>query len=404
MLGCLADPGLTQAKAEIVGSPSVNEDQVTVRVKVTNADGRPIADRKDNDFGIKVNGEAVDIKDWKSPEEAVAPPAWVIVLLDFSGSMQQKDSRGTTKFQGAINAIREFIESSAKQNGDIQVAIVPFGEGDSKCNVDRVDDEALDNFFPAGDFKLQNYLDYLEGQTPCAATNLYEPLNRTVRFLANEEDPRFHISEDLQEESPKPDPRLSIILLSDGYHNASNEEQDFASLKNLLQRHQDIIVHTLGYGRTPKELGEIYKLGRDATRKDLGKGEGKVPPEEFVDQERLAEIAQLTGGIAEFSGDDLAIAQSLKLFLSALLGEYEIAYTEPNPERGSKHNVSVTVSVNGEEVESEPKPYTVTVFGRSLPFTVRLSMLAGIFLALGLGGVVPFKIWAQKLKYEAMDD
>ena len=399
MLGCLSNPSLAQAKAEIVGSPSVNEDRVTVRVKVTR-DGKPIADLTDTDFGITVDDKAVDIQDWKSPEEAVAPPAWMIVLLDFSGSMQQPDSRGTTKFQGAINAIREFIDRSAQRSGEIQVAIIPFGEGSDRCNLDPVDnDEALDKFFPVGDFKVQNYLDHLEGQTPCASTNLYEPLNRAIRFLANDQDPRFHVPE----ESPEPDPRLSIILLSDGYHNASNEEQDFNELKRLLGR-EEIIVHTLGYGLTPEQLGTKYGLGRPATRQDLGEGNGKVPFEEFVDQKRLAEIAQLTGGIAEFSGNDAAIAQSLQTFLNALLGEYEITYIEPNPERGSKHRVGVNVNVDGAEVQSEPKTYITPVFGRSLPLPVRLTMLGGIFLAIGLGGVVPFRMWAQKLKYQGMDD
>ncbi|MBE9170678.1 VWA domain-containing protein [Pleurocapsales cyanobacterium LEGE 06147] len=221
MLGCLSNPSWGQTnKAEIVGNPTVNEDEVTIRVKVTREDGRPIVTLQDTDFSIKVNGEEINqLTDWKSPEDRdnIQPPAWIIVLLDFSGSMQQKDSRGTTRLQGAINAIREFINLSAKRGSNIQVSIVPFGEGGHGCAGDRVDNKTLDRFLSAGDFKLQNYLDTLETRTPCASTNLYEPLNRAVRFLANTQDPRFHLPKD----SKDLEPRLSIIFLSDGYSNYS---------------------------------------------------------------------------------------------------------------------------------------------------------------------------------------
>jgi hypothetical protein len=402
MLGCLSNPSWGQAKqAEIVGNPTVNEDEITIRVKVTREDGRPIVDLADTHFKVKVGDKEVDEFKWKSPEDQdnIQPPAWIVVLLDFSGSMQQKDSRGTTKYEGAINAIREFINLSAERGKNIQVSIVPFGEAGSRCDIDRVNNNTLDRFLAAGDFKLQNYLDTLAVRTPCASTNLYEPLNRAVRFLANTQDSRFHLPED----SPEPQPRLSVILLSDGFHNSGNEEQDFEQLKNLLQRNRDITVHTLGYGLTPEQLGKKYKLGRAATRKDIGKGDKKVPEEEFVDKQRLAEIAELTGGIAEFSGDAQATAASLQVFLNSLLGEYEITYTQPNAERGSKHDVSAIVTKDGQQVESKPKSYTIAVFGRSLPLPIRLASIVFTLLLLGLGGVLPFKFWTEKLKNEAMN-
>lgn len=404
-VACLACPSLGQAKrAEIVGNPTVNDDRVTVRIKVTGEEERPVMGLIDTDFQLIVDDKDVTFrsKDWKSPEEAVPSPAWIVVLLDFSGSMQQDDSRGTKKIEGAIDAVREFTKVLAERGGNTQVAIVPFGEPSPRCSQGYpVTQETLDKFFRADDFKLQNNLDYLASLTPCASTNLYEPLNRTVRFLANTDDPRFYVPEDSQQ----PQPRLSIILLSDGYHNKANEEQDFNTLTSLLKRNNNITVHTLGYGLTPEQLGQKYQLGRPATRADIGTGDGKVPEKEFVDRKRLAEIAQLTGGIAEFSGDAEAIAENLQLFLNALLGEYEITYTEPNPERGSKHDVRVVVtSPDGSSVTSEPKSYTIAVFGRSLPLQTRLTMLLCAFLAIGVGGVVPFYFWGQHLKREALGD
>lgn len=251
----------------------------------------------------------------------------------------------------------------------------------------------------ANDFKVQNNLDYLESLTPCASTNIYDPLKKAVKFLGNTEEPRFYPPND----SGQPQPRLSIILLSDGYHNADYEAQDFQSLTTLLKRNNNIIVHTLGYGLTPEQLGQKYQLGKPATRADINSG--KVPEAEFVDKQRLAEIAKITGGIAEFSGDGEAIAENLQLFLNALLGEYEITYTQPNAERGSKHNVQVVVSSKADKpVESPPKAYTITVFGRSLPLTVRLAMLACILVLLSLGGILPFYFWGEQLKKEALGD
>ena len=410
MLGCLTNPSWGQEeKVEIIGKPIVDEDRVTIRVKVKDEEDKPVMGLDYTDFNLKVDGEEVGFKnqDWKSPRETIPPPAWIIVLLDLSGSMNQLDIRDSTKLEGAVEAIRTFVDHSAKRGGNTQVAIIPFGESGAGCEGYPVNDKTLDKFFPAGDFKLQNYLDYLAGLTPCASTNLYEPLDRAVRFLGNKKDSRFHIPEESEEsETLEPKPRLSIILLSDGYHNKPNKEKDFERLTKLFQRHPEIIVHTLGYGLTPEELGKKYQLGRTATVDDLGEGEGKVPAEEFVDQEKLAEIAQLTGGIAEFSGNAQDIAESLQLFLNSLLGEYEITYTEPNPERGSKHDVSVLVRSpkDDKEVESKPKPYTITLFGRSLPLPVRLTMIVCTFLLLGLGGILPFSLWANKLKYEAMDD
>ncbi|WP_235081882.1 vWA domain-containing protein [Anabaena sp. 90] len=404
MLVTLASPSFGQAKvAEIVGNPKVTDDQINVRIKVKSKEDRPVMGLQDTDFKLKVDNKEVTFKnqDWKSPEESVPPPAWIVVLLDFSGSMDQPDSRGGKKIVGAINAIRKFTKISSERGGQTQIAIVPFGEPGAKCGGFPINKDTLDKFFLARDVKLQNNLDYLAGLRPCASTDLYEPLTKAVRFLANTKDTRFYLPED----SSEPQPRLSIILLSDGYHNKANEEKDFQTLSTLLKRNTNITVHTLGYGLTPQQLGQKYKLGKSATRADIGKGAKKVPEEEFVDQKRLAEIAKLTGGIAEFSGDAEAIAENLQLFLNALLGEYEITYTEPNPERGSQHNVQVEVSSpGGTPVTSQPKSYRIGVFGRSLPLPTRLIMLGCILGTMGLGGALPFYFWGQYLKQEALRD
>ena len=401
MLAAFASPIMAQVKvAEIVDNPTVNDDRVTVRIKVKGAEERPVMGLEDTDFNLKVDGEEVNFnsRDWKSPEESTPPPVWIVVLLDMSGSMESK-SQNTRKLDGAINAIRQLIKVSAERGKNTQIAIVPFGESGPSCSQGYpIDQKSLDNFSAARDAKLTTYLDNLQAQTPCASTNLYEPLKKTIRFLGNSENTNFYPPED----SGKIQPRLSIILVSDGYHNKGNEAQEFQKLSSLLNRNNNIIIHTLGYGLTPKQLGEKYNLGRAATRADIGKGSGKVPDTEFVDKQRLAQIANLTGGIAEFSGNAEVIADNLQLFLNSLLGEYEITYTHPNAERGSKHQVQVVVnSQGGEPVESLPKGYTIPVFGRSLPLPVRIAMLSIILLLVLLGGVLPFYLWGKRLKQEA---
>lgn len=402
LLLTLACPSLAQVKkTEVIGSPTFKDEKVTIRIKVNNQEDRPVMGLEDTNFKLTVDKKEVKFKpkDWKSPEETVPPPAWIIVLLDFSGSMNQVDSGGTKKIAGAINAIRQFTKISGERGGNTQISIVPFGKAGSKCPESPVNEETLDKFLAANDFKLQNNLDYLSSLSPCASTDLYEPLTTAVKFLANTKDSRFY----LPENSSQPQPRLSIILLSDGYHNALNEATDFAALTKLLQRKENITVHTLGYGLTPQELGVKYKLGRPATRADLNKR--KVPEAEFVDQQRLAKIAKLTGGIAEFSGNAERIAENLQLFLNALLGEYEITFTQPNAERGSKHKVQVKVSSqDGKAKESQTIEYIMPVFGRSLPLGVRLIMVISVLFIVIIFGIVPFHYWGKHLKAEAQRD
>ena len=387
-------PVLSQT-AEIVGRPRVTEDRVAVRVKVTEDGEQPAMLLQEEDFQAIVDGEPVELRGWKSPEESTPPPAWIVVLIDFSGSMNQEDSSGTTKLQGAIKATRRFLEEASDRGGDTKVAILPFGEAGKNCPESAVTEQKIaQKFFPVDDAKQQNLLDYLSSQEPCASTNIYDPLKETIRLFGDEENPDFY----LPEESQLPEPRLSVILLSDGYHNKSNEQQDFENLISRLERHDNIVVHTLGYGLTPEKLGEKYGLGRPAERKDIqtaNKPNNPVPAEEFVDANRLRQIAEVTGGISEFSGNADDIAEALQLFLNALLGEYELIYDDPNPERGSKHEVFVLANLDRNTLATTAKSYTITVFGRCLPLGTRVLMTLSILLVLGVFGVLPFWWWSD---------
>jgi hypothetical protein len=398
---CMAEG---KPKVEITGSPSIQDDRITLKVKVKDASDRPMVGLKSSNFGLVVDKNELKFepKDWKSPEETTPPPVWIVVLIDLSGSMGAKDASGTTKLEGALNAIRQFNKSIAERSrllpDDLKprIAIVPFGEPGTDCAGFTLDRDTLDNFFPVGDFKLTNQLDFLATIKPCASTNLYSPLSKALQMLGDKQDVRFNPTS----ESNLPKPKLSIIMLSDGFHTKPKEAEDFKELQSLLQSQPEITVHTLGYGLTLQELGEKYKLKRPATREDINKK--KVSAEEFVDEKRLAEIAKSGGGISEFSADADKVTEKLQVFLNAILGEYEISYVQPTSERGSKHNVQVSVTIDKNKSESNLEPYTITVFGRSLPRSTRIIIIGSTILLIGIGGILPFSIWAKRLKEEAI--
>lgn len=421
-------PSLAQVReireVEIVGQPEIREDEINVRVNLQGRDNKPVVPLSPDDFSLSVRKQlsAQEWSDWEQlepsehwrsfqePDEELDVPVWFVFLLHFTGSMNEEDVRGVTKLTGAINTIRSFDEYATNNfEGDIQMSVVPFavgasGEAADTCPTREVNNETLDRFLPVGDFKLTNYLNNLEGLTPCGSTDIYTPLKNTIRFFGNPNDQRFSPEEtegsqrNFQQEAGNPQPQLAIVLLSDGYHNEDNEERHSAELRELIEENNQVVIHTIGYGFTQEELGQIYNLGRQAERDDINRG--NIPEEEFVDQELLESVSQMTNGISEFSPDSQEIAQRIPMFLEALVGEYQIGYADPSIERGSTHQIRVGVqSPQGEEVVySEPESYRVTVFGRSPSLPIRLGILLGTLFVIGIGGILPFHFWGKWLK------
>lgn len=434
LLVSLSKPALAKVESvEVIEAiPDRNEGKVTLRVKALDRNNKPVMGLPKNDFSLivcppqgdpdKGDCQTLNQRDtkWKVPLPEELPPAWVIVLLDFSGSMKQFDSDGNkTKLEGAIEAIRQFEADLGRRSNNTKIAIVPFGEGGRNCPGNKVTDRQLNNFKKTGNIDTQKYLKKLESKVEnlCAATNIYEPLRAAIQFLGNPKDARFNPPED----SGKPRPRRSIIVLSDGYHSiygeADNESeleaQDYEKLVFVLKSYPGITVHTLGYGLTPEQLQQKYGLNRPPTIKDLRGGAvaqeeftnperlEQIAKEEFVDQNRLKQIANVTRGIALFSGNAQDVSRNLTEFLEAMFDEYEISYIQPtNADRGSLHNVRVAVNSSEKTVESEPKAYVFPWVPRSLPGNIRAIVLLSVLTVLLGAGFIPFLLWAKSIKRE----
>lgn len=434
LVSCSSVPDIVQ-NAEIIEDPKVDkDDKVTLRLDVKDANNKPVIDLDKNDFDVWVDKKRLLKSDFdlQKPGEGTAPDAWVIILLDFSGSMLRDDNKiGMTKLEGAVWAIGQFIQELDNRKGETKVSILPFGTSDDpkSCDVKAlaVNDTTINNnFFSTGSFELTNHLNQLARKRPCARTNLYQPLLSAVDFFI--QDPRFQSKEtspgllsilniskseqDIAEDSS----RVSIVLLSDGYHNdgSTNAKQAFNDLSFRLDANPHIKIHTLGYGISPEELGNKYLGGKSADLDDVctievDKGitddefkascPGKVPAEEFVDKKTLEKIAALNDGISEISPDANEISKTLQTVLDAIISSYTISYDEPNPIRLSSHRVVIENSINNSFIRfNASKQYRIIGFGRPVDRPKRITIFLATLLAIVLLGLVPFWQWSKKIK------
>ncbi|MCL1463935.1 vWA domain-containing protein [Argonema galeatum] len=387
---------------------TTKQDKVTLRVKVLDDERVPIAGLNKNDFRItttNAQGNSVRLSPSQitllSSEQSKPDPAKLVMLLDMSGSMNNEDSGGTKKLDGAVGGVREFINEVKGDNWDVRISLVPFGEG---CkNSFTVNEIIIDkNFSPSWSPDLNLELDKLAKVDVCAATNIYQPLEEAVKYLGN-------LQQDPNDKSPPP--RLAVILLSDGYdvvNDRSDESERFDRLLEVFQQYPKVTVHTMGYGEKLKELRDRIRCNlsdNELTVDNLKKCRSDIDSY-IVDEPRLKQIAEATGGINAFPANAAAVADTLRKFLSTLR-EYEIEYEQPGARRSG--NYEVTVSVNSPSrrltnVRSDRKPYRLDTFDYiALPLSERLPILGSI-LMLGLGTMIPFIWWSKQLKDSSFRD
>ncbi len=388
------------------------QDDVTLKVRVVNDQRIPIRGLTVENFEVKTtlpNGQEVVLKEPDiqliPPEETQPDPTYLVILLDMSGSMKHEDDSGIIKLTGAINGVQAFLEAIETQNLPVKVALVPFGEG---CNnsypvTQEIIRESLESR-PYLDTK--SYLKKLANIDVCAATNLYQPLTEAVEFLGT--DNRF------QPDVSGVIPRLGVILFTDGFDadpNRDREETRFQDLKNTLEQQNHVTVHTMGYGES---LSEVYNRadcdynlsGEKLTVNNLlqwCRFIGKDIREFIVDQDRLQDIAQTTGGISLFPENAQQVIDSLKTFLTTLR-EYEITYEQPNAEKAGSYKTQVIVNSETHQLEELPSnPTTVRLKNFSyqpLSWWEHLLFLI-ITIIIGLVGINQFEQWSQNLKQQA---
>ncbi len=378
-LFCLPFPVLAKGSVEIVRYSTEN-DIVTLRVRVRNEEKVPIQGLTNENFTIQTtdnqgNSETLNPRDLDliSSQQTQPDPANLIILMDLSGSMKNEDLSGNVKLNSAVNAIQDFISQIKTEEIPVNLSIVPFGYGCSLSATSgsgktipidlNVDATTIKNNLKAiNNSALTTQLVELgnvDFKSCSPATNIYEPLKETVNYLGSQY-PASSFTDKKQTELPK----LAVILLSDGYdvyNQRRNESVRFEDLSNVLKENPHVTVHTMGYGEKLRELrNRINKenpgscnlndsqLSVENISKNCKLPQGGDINEYIVDEPRLTEIANLTGGIHKFPGNPQEVVDTLKVFLTTLR-EYEIQYVQPGAERAKKY--PSTVIVNAPERE-----------------------------------------------------
>ncbi|MGB8686355.1 MAG: VWA domain-containing protein [Microcoleus sp.] len=150
-------------------------DNVKLRVKAVDDSNVPIQGLKAKDFQLRTTnnkGEPITLKPsqikFLSSLQSQPDPAYVVMLLDMSGSMKNKDLAGKKKQEEAVKAIREVIRDIRAENMPVQIAIVPFGEGGGNCEGFKVDaDEISRKLVNVTNNQLDQQLNTLAGIEVC---------------------------------------------------------------------------------------------------------------------------------------------------------------------------------------------------------------------------------------------
>lgn len=378
---------------------STEGDEVNLRVSVRNNNGLPIEGLKQNQFQIETEGEIIQPN---FPQELTQDKAYVVILLDMSGSMKNSDSgrRTQSKLSGAIDAIQKFINNASEEEDiDIKISLVPFGyEGGATCNhLYPVNKDSIgDNpFLDASSSQLSSKLRSLKQVPVCARTDLYTPLVAAKDYLQKQlgNTPSNQIK-----------PKLVTILLSDGYDN-SDKPKVRELVNELKSGNIPVQINTLGYGESLRKLRNRAQcnppvLNSELTVQNVSESCFLNKPGDIdqfiIDEYQLEKIANSTGGIYKLSANSTEVAKSLTEFLKNLR-EYKLVYKQPGAEPGSQHKISVRVT--NPSIKSKTTKIEFPVF-QKLSLPERLGILAATSIV-GFMGINSFTNWSRQLKQQA---
>ncbi|MFB2804980.1 VWA domain-containing protein [Microcystis sp. BLCC-F209] len=395
-----------------------DHDQVTLKVQVRDHRDLLVPGLQANNFTVLTT--AANQTEFKyrltpltlpkitiTPPDQVKPdPAYLVILLDMSGSMDNRDESQQVKLQGAIEGIQKFITTIKTKKLPVEIALVPFGQGCAHSY--PVDQTVIQKYLEAYPYKTtKTRLSQLANIDVCASTNLYQPLDEAVNFLTT--------SERFQQNSWGLPPRLGVILFTDGFDadpDRNKEEQRFQSTLALLARSPHVTVHTMGYGESLTRLRARAQCAQELRGRPLTVDTlltycqlpwGEDIREFIVDRSRLTAIAKETGGIARFPRSAEEVSQGLREFLTALR-EYEISYPQPTADRLTIHQAKVIVNAPGRGMSSlisAPLEFQMPNYlYHSLSIWERLAIFLGTLVAT-VFGVRRFNAWSHQLKEES---
>lgn len=405
---------------------STQDDRVTLKVKVLDDDNVPIQGLNRQAFKINTTDGQVNPVESSAIRYNLVPPekqrnpddAYVVVLLDMSGSMGNDDSSDIPKLKGAVQAIENFIDQVSNENLPVKVSLVPFGyRGASRCNylyeVDKQTIESNSPFLSVTDDKLKLKLKQLSQVPVCAQTNLHQPLVAASSYLKEQ---ISQVESNLDPENA-PHPRLTIVLLSDGFETVflrsdgygQTSDEQFKGLKKFLQQEPQVTVNTFGYGIPLHELQKqascLVFIPNDQLSPETVRRYCRLPDRDIVnfiiDEPLLRSLAKATGGIYQLSSDANAVAESLADFLTTLR-EYELEYRQPGADGGTRHTTVVQVSSPDRNLNLSSNSVAIRMpfIYKVLRLPERLGIL-GFTILVGLVGTLSFKRWSKMLKEQA---
>lgn len=416
LLGLLPFP--VMASTVDISRYSTESDRVTLRFRVFDNNNIPIEGLNRQDIqilstdsqGNPVNSSTIKF-DLVPPERQSQPdPAYVAILLDMSGSMQHNDSGGTKKITGAIQAIDKFIEQAKSNNIPVKISLVPFGyKGGNQCeHLYEVTQQTIAKNSPFYDITndtLKSQLKELSGIPVCASTNLYQPLQAAASYLKNE---FASITSNVNPE--KTQPRLAVILLSDGYD--STKDEQIQNLKHFLQQSPSVTVHSLGYGESLSQLRDraqctILIPPNDQLTADTVSQYCRLPNQDIrefiIDENFLKNIATATGGIYKLSANANEIAKSLTDFLTTLR-EYELVYRQPGADRATIHQTKIQINSPSRGINkltSSAETIRISNFHyQRISLLHRINILAFTTILASIG-ILTFIKWSHHLKQQA---
>lgn len=397
-------------------------DSITLRVKVLDDRRIPIQGLKTQDFKIQTtdrSGNPVRVDPDQitltSSDKVQSDPVYLVLLLDMSGSMKNKDLAGAKKLKSAINGIREFIREVRDARLPVNISLVPFGEGGPRCKYNFPVNESVikQNLSEVSSSKIDEQLQQLENIEVCSATNIYQPLTKAVQYLGALDNPlQLTVANQNMQNIP---PKLGVILLSDGYDvDRNNEPKRFNELLQVLRQNAQVTIHTMGYGEKLNDLrvranktnpNNCPLAGKELTIDNVVnrcRMLGENINEFIVDERRLTEIAEATGGIHLFPGNPKEVIDSLKTFLTTLR-EYELVYRQPGAERASLHKTIAQVRSPFRKLNltSEPQNIRLNNFVYRSPSWQERLVIFVIIVLLSLVTILLFIRWSQNLKAEA---